>query len=155
MERIESALDRLTDRQKAGLAIGAGIGAAAAVGYCAYRAVSARVPRSGKYAAGTLPAGAYDAVIIGSGPSGSTCAFYMARAGARVALLDKEHFPRVRARWLRANACCQAIMLLDVALHERAAQCILSRAYRCALMRTCVRAYPWQAPAHWRAIKPL
>jgi len=32
MERIESALDRLTDRQKAGLAVGAGIGAAAAVG---------------------------------------------------------------------------------------------------------------------------
>lgn len=94
--RIESALDRLTDQQKTGLAIGAGIGAAAVLGYCAHRAIKGRVPRSGRYPAGSLPTSAYDAVIIGSGPSGSTCAFFMARAGARVALLDKEHFPRVR-----------------------------------------------------------
>ena len=95
IDRIEAMLDRLTDQQKTALAVGAGIGVAASLGYCAHRAIRSREPRSGPYSATTLPAGAYDAVIIGSGPSGSTCAFYMARDGARVALLDKEHFPRV------------------------------------------------------------
>ena len=95
IDRIEATLDRLTDQQKTALAVGAGLGVAAALGYCAHRAIRSREPRSGPYPASTLPAGAYDAVIIGSGPSGSTCAFYVARDGARVALLDKEHFPRV------------------------------------------------------------
>src|SRR5437868_5671887 len=36
----------------------------------------------------------YDAVIIGGGPGGSTAASYLARAGRRVLLLEKEHFPR-------------------------------------------------------------
>lgn len=36
----------------------------------------------------------YDALIIGGGPGGSTAATYLARAGKRVLLLEKEHFPR-------------------------------------------------------------
>ncbi|MEM7385266.1 MAG: NAD(P)/FAD-dependent oxidoreductase [Verrucomicrobiota bacterium] len=36
----------------------------------------------------------YDAVIIGGGPGGSTTASYLARAGRKVLLLEKEHFPR-------------------------------------------------------------
>lgn len=33
-------------------------------------------------------------VIVGAGPSGATCAYYLARGGANVALLEKKRFPR-------------------------------------------------------------
>jgi geranylgeranyl reductase family protein len=36
----------------------------------------------------------YDVVIVGAGPSGSTTAYYLAKAGFNVLLLDKFNFPR-------------------------------------------------------------
>lgn len=36
----------------------------------------------------------YDAVIVGAGPAGSIAAFALARAGRRIALLDRAAFPR-------------------------------------------------------------
>src|SRR2546423_4599515 len=39
----------------------------------------------------------YDAVVVGAGPAGSTAAIVLARAGARVALVDKASFPRDKA----------------------------------------------------------
>src|SRR5438067_4281085 len=36
----------------------------------------------------------YDVAVIGAGPAGSTAAYRLARAGARVLLLDKSRFPR-------------------------------------------------------------
>ncbi len=36
----------------------------------------------------------YDAVVIGGGPGGSTAATLLARGGCRVALLERDHFPR-------------------------------------------------------------
>ena len=36
----------------------------------------------------------FDAVVVGAGPAGSTAAFRLARAGARVLLTDKARFPR-------------------------------------------------------------
>jgi geranylgeranyl reductase family protein len=39
-------------------------------------------------------ASAYDVCVVGAGPAGSTCAFYLARQGKRVLLLEKQRFPR-------------------------------------------------------------
>ena len=36
----------------------------------------------------------YDAIVVGAGPSGSSCAALLSAKGARVLLLDKEKFPR-------------------------------------------------------------
>lgn len=44
----------------------------------------------------------YDAIIVGGGPAGSTCARTLVAAGARVAVVDRAEFPRVKlcAGWL-------------------------------------------------------
>src|SRR5271165_6557851 len=36
----------------------------------------------------------YDVVIVGAGPSGSTTAYYLAKQGFNVLLVDKFNFPR-------------------------------------------------------------
>lgn len=55
-------------------------------------------------------AGMYDAVIVGAGPSGSVAAHYMAKGGAKVALLDKETFPR--DKYCGDAVCTPAIRIL-------------------------------------------
>jgi geranylgeranyl reductase family protein len=39
----------------------------------------------------------FDALVVGAGPAGSVAALVLARAGARVALVDKARFPREKA----------------------------------------------------------
>ena len=36
----------------------------------------------------------WDVCIVGAGPAGSTCAYYLARAGLEVLLLERHRFPR-------------------------------------------------------------
>ncbi|HVH80904.1 MAG TPA: FAD-dependent oxidoreductase [Stellaceae bacterium] len=53
----------------------------------------------------------YDVAIIGAGPAGATCAWYLARRGIRVLLLEKKAFPRDK---LCGDAICsRALMHLE------------------------------------------
>ncbi|HXT96392.1 MAG TPA: NAD(P)/FAD-dependent oxidoreductase [Polyangia bacterium] len=46
----------------------------------------------------------HDVLIVGAGPAGSTCARFLAQGGARVALVDRAQFPRVKlcGGWISA-----------------------------------------------------
>ncbi|MBI2445345.1 NAD(P)/FAD-dependent oxidoreductase [Candidatus Micrarchaeota archaeon] len=41
-----------------------------------------------------MPSAPYDVIVSGAGPAGSTCAFFLAKAGRSVLLLDRATFPR-------------------------------------------------------------
>ena len=38
----------------------------------------------------------YDVIVCGGGPSGATTAFYAAKAGMKVLVIDKSKFPETR-----------------------------------------------------------
>jgi flavin-dependent dehydrogenase len=46
----------------------------------------------------------FDAIIVGGGPAGSSCAWVLVRAGLRVAVLDRRRFPRTKpcGGWISA-----------------------------------------------------
>lgn len=106
----------LSEQQKQiGLAVGVGLTAVAGI-YLINKSAKARVPKAGPYTVATLPADAYDALLVGGGPSGSTCAFYMARAGAKVLACCCDRQTRLLnlklAQNIRVNGLCQSIPLL-------------------------------------------
>jgi menaquinone-9 beta-reductase len=65
-------------------------------------AAPAHAPRATKAArpAATAPAPTpsrvHDVVIVGGGPAGSSCAYWLAEAGWDVVVVEKKHFPRVK-----------------------------------------------------------
>jgi len=88
-------------------------GAVAAVGaYGAYKLLKGkpRVVANGKYKGVPLPADVYDAVCVGAGPSGSTMAYFFAKAGGKIAVLEKEAFPR--DKYCGDAVCTPAIRIL-------------------------------------------
>ncbi|EFJ46118.1 hypothetical protein VOLCADRAFT_82001 [Volvox carteri f. nagariensis] len=111
---IEKALEKVekyVQENKKTVAIAAGATSVALLAAYAYRRAQTAVPARGPYTVDTLPADAYDAVIVGAGPSGSVCAYYMSRGGAKVALLEKETFPR--DKYCGDAVCTPAIRILE------------------------------------------
>jgi NADPH-dependent 2,4-dienoyl-CoA reductase/sulfur reductase-like enzyme len=64
----------------------------------AYKKLTAP-PKSGRFSGVPLQEDEYLAAIVGAGPSGSSCGYYLARQGHKVALLDKARFPRGEFWW--------------------------------------------------------
>ena len=115
---MDSRLDQYADqasqfaRDNQRALAAAGITAVAATGlYLLRRRNLSRPPSSGPYPQGSLPADAYDLVIVGAGPSGSTTAYFSAKKGLKVALLDKESFPR--DKYCGDAVCTPAIRILQ------------------------------------------
>ena len=57
----------------------------------------------------------FDAIVVGGGPAGSTCAWQLRRAGLDVAVVDKRNFPRdkVCAGWVTPAAVATLRLDLD------------------------------------------
>ena len=53
----------------------------------------------------------YDIAIVGAGPAGATCAYYLAKAGRRCLVLEKKKFPR--DKFCGDAVCKTAIEILD------------------------------------------
>ena len=43
-----------------------------------------------------MPSAVHDVVVVGGGPAGSSCAYWLADAGWDVVVVEKKHFPRVK-----------------------------------------------------------
>src|SRR5919199_5800441 len=56
--------------------------------------LAARAPPRGVADCSLDPLDRFDVIVVGAGPAGSTTAYRLARAGARVLLLERERFPR-------------------------------------------------------------
>lgn len=107
---VDQASQFARDNQRA-LGAAAITAVAATSLYLLRRRNLSRPPTSGPYPQGSLPADAYDLVIVGAGPSGSTTAYFSAKNGLKVALLDKESFPR--DKYCGDAVCTPAIRILE------------------------------------------
>ena len=56
----------------------------------------------------------YDVAVVGAGPSGSTAAYHVAKSGARVLLLDKAKYPRVKPCGGGVTARCLEVAPVDL-----------------------------------------
>ena len=58
----------------------------------------------------------YDVVIVGAGPGGSTTAYYLAKEGKKVLLLEKKKFPRDK---ICGDAICKTAIeiLMDMGVY--------------------------------------
>ncbi|MDX1432974.1 MAG: NAD(P)/FAD-dependent oxidoreductase [Gammaproteobacteria bacterium] len=62
----------------------------------------------------------YDVLIVGGGPAGSACARKLVQAGRRVAVLDRERFPRTKlcAGWVTPEAVADLDLDVDAYPHR-------------------------------------
>ena len=79
-EKLTDAWGKATSEQKIGVAAAAATVTAALGYYLLSGSGPTRVVANGKYKGVPLPTGAYDAAIVGGGPSGSVMASYATKA---------------------------------------------------------------------------
>jgi geranylgeranyl reductase family protein len=74
----------------------------------------------------------FDAIVVGAGPAGSTTAYRLATAGARVLLLDRARFPRDKpcGGGLTARAVRELPFAVDAVVEDRATRVTIRAGYR-------------------------
>jgi len=106
LKPLAELLDAAKAPENRGIVCGLAAAAAAVAGLALLYTKSRAPPKKGRFADGSpLADDEYLAVIVGAGPSGSACGYYLASKGHKVALLDKARFPRgaLRAVFRREN----------------------------------------------------
>lgn len=109
---MDYTMDKIKENKTALIAAGSVVGIATGA-YIIHRSLKGRkrAPKTGPYPVSSLPADCYDVVIVGAGPSGSTAGYFLSKAGAKVALLDKEKFPR--DKYCGDAVCTPALRILE------------------------------------------
>nr|XP_054768083.1 conditioned medium factor receptor 1-like [Lytechinus pictus] len=93
----------------------------AAISYFAYTILTTKrtmdsLPKMFKDDKGTKKAH-YDVAIVGAGPAGSTLAYYLAKSGRKVLLLEKKKFPR--DKYCGDAVCKTAVeILMDMGIYD-------------------------------------
>ena len=93
-QKLAELLDAAKAPENRGIVYGLAAAATAVAGLTLLYKKSQAPPKTGRFASVPLGDDEYLAVIVGAGPSGSACGYYLAREGHKVALLDKARFPR-------------------------------------------------------------
>lgn len=104
--RLAELLDAAKAPENRGIVYGLAAAATAVAGLALLYKKSQAPPKKGRFAdAPPLGKDEYLAVIVGAGPSGSACGYYLASEGHKVVLLDKARFPRgaLKGRFARKN----------------------------------------------------
>jgi geranylgeranyl reductase family protein len=91
------------------------------VGYLLYKLTARYKKRTiplGKFNDRTKNREYYDVAIVGAGPSGSTCAYYLKKGGSKVLLLEKKKFPRDKHC---GDAVCKTAIeiLIDMGVYDQ------------------------------------
>ena len=79
----------------------------------------------------------FDAIVVGAGPAGSTAAYRLARAGARVVLIDRARFPRDKP--CGGGLSQRAVRLLPVPVDPVVEQVVHAFEFRFRYGRACER----------------
>jgi geranylgeranyl reductase family protein len=91
----------------------------------------------------------YDVIVAGAGPAGSACAWFAARAGLRVLLLDAAVFPRDKACGDAIGRATSAPILRDMGLLGELDRLAAVHCHELSVVSSTGAAFRVRRPRHW------